>query len=149
MQTGLPPRCLQLEVTERELIRDPAAAKKLMNQPRALGVKFAMDDFGTGISSLACLRDYPFDTIKIDRSFVRDLATSQDGMAVIHATITLVENLGMASVAEGVDTEQQVAILQSLGCRYAQGFFLSRPVPPSEIFNTVREREDTVTLPVA
>ena len=148
LQTGLPPRCLQLEVTEREVMRDPAATRQLMNQLRAIGVKLAMDDFGTGTSSLACLRDYPFDTIKIDRSFVSDLANSTDGMAVIHATITLVENLGMTSVAEGVETAAQVAILQSLGCRYAQGFYFSRPVPATDLFEALeRDTEDTVSLP--
>ena len=146
METGLPPRCLQLEVTEREVMRDPEATKQLIMQLRAIGVKLAMDDFGTGTSSLACLRDYPFDTIKIDRSFVSDLATSKDGMAVIHATITLVENLGMSSVAEGVETAAQVAILQSLGCRYAQGFYFSRAVPPDQLLTAIEEVEETATL---
>lgn len=133
VQTGLPPRCLQLEVTEREVMRDSTASHELMHQLRAIGVRLAMDDFGTGTSSLGCLKDYPFDTIKIDRSFVSDLADSRDVLAVIHATITLVENLGMASVAEGVETPAQVAILQSLGCRYAQGYHFARPVPPGEL----------------
>jgi diguanylate cyclase (GGDEF)-like protein/PAS domain S-box-containing protein len=132
-RTGLPPHCLQLEVTEREVMRNPDASHDLMEELRAAGVRLAMDDFGTGTSSLACLRDYPFDTIKIDRSFVHDLATSRDVLAVIRATVTLVENLGMASVAEGVETSAQVKILKSLGCRYAQGYFYSRPVTADEL----------------
>jgi len=132
-RAGLPPHCLQLEVTEREVMRDPAASLALMHDLQAMGVRLAMDDFGTGTSSLACLRDYPFDTIKIDRSFVSDLAASPDLLAVIHATITLVENLGKASVAEGVENASQLAILQSLGCRFAQGYFFSRPLPAERL----------------
>jgi diguanylate cyclase (GGDEF)-like protein/PAS domain S-box-containing protein len=127
-ETGLSPDSLQLEVTEREVMRDPTASLALMERLRALGVRLAMDDFGTGTSSLACLRQYPFDVIKIDRSFVHDLAENPDVLAVIHATITLVENLGKASVAEGVEEAAQVAVLQSLGCRFAQGYYFSRPV---------------------
>ncbi len=134
---GLPGECLQLEVTEREVMRNPAEAMKLMRRIQSLGVRFAMDDFGTGTSSLAFLRDYPFNTIKIDRSFVKDLEDSKDVLAVIHATISLVENLGMASVAEGVETAGQLAVLQSLGCRYAQGYLLSRPVPADELLAAV------------
>ncbi|MCC7258937.1 MAG: EAL domain-containing protein [Gammaproteobacteria bacterium] len=146
-QYGLPPDALQLEVTEREVMRDPEASHDLMHQLRAAGVRLAMDDFGTGTSSLGCLRDYPFDSIKVDRSFVSGLATNRDVLAVIHATITLVENLGMASVAEGVETAAQVAILQSLGCRYAQGYFFSRPVPAAALLGALDREEETNLLP--
>jgi diguanylate cyclase (GGDEF)-like protein/PAS domain S-box-containing protein len=129
----MPAESLQLEVTEREVMRDPATSLALMNDLRKLGIRLAMDDFGTGTSSLACLRDYPFDTIKIDRSFLGDLVGQSDLMAVIHATITLVANLGKASVAEGVETAAQLAILQSMDCRYAQGYYLSRPLPADRV----------------
>ena len=135
---GLPPHSLQLEVTEREVMRDPQASLAMMNQLREIGVLLAMDDFGTGTSSLACLRDYPFDVIKIDRAFVNGLAEHTDTLAVIHATITLVENLGKSSVAEGVETAEQLAILQALGCHCAQGYFLGRPLPESEVVDTQR-----------
>jgi diguanylate cyclase (GGDEF)-like protein/PAS domain S-box-containing protein len=127
-QTGLPPRCLRLEVTERDAMRDPASTLRLMHALREMGVQLAMDDFGTGTSSLGCLRDYPFDIIKIDRSFVSDVTGSADVLAVIHAAVTLVQNLGKSSVAEGVETLEQVAVLQSLGCNYAQGYFFSPPL---------------------
>jgi diguanylate cyclase (GGDEF)-like protein len=133
----LPGECLQLEVTEREVMRNPGEAMKLMRRIQSLGVRFAMDDFGTGTSSLAFLRDYPFNTIKIDRSFVKDLEASKDVLAVIHATISLVENLGMASVAEGVETPTQLAVLQSLGCRYAQGYYFSKPVPAAALLAAI------------
>jgi len=134
---GLPEECLQLEVTEREIMRDPEAAHALMLELQSLGVKLAMDDFGTGTSSLGFLRNYPFNTIKIDRSFVQDVTGSTDVLAVIHATISLVENLGMASLAEGVENAAQVAVLQSLGCRYAQGYFFSRPVPADRLLDAM------------
>jgi EAL domain-containing protein (putative c-di-GMP-specific phosphodiesterase class I) len=130
---GLPPQSLQLEVTEREVARDPRGSLVLMKQLRAMGVRLAMDDFGTGTSSLAYLREYPFDVIKIDQSFVRDVSAGPDTLSVIHATITLVENLGKCSVAEGIETAEQLAILQSLGCQYAQGYLLGRPMPEADI----------------
>jgi diguanylate cyclase (GGDEF)-like protein len=126
--TAIPPECLQLEVTEREVMRNPEACLELMRALRRLGVRLAMDDFGTGTSSLGLLRDYPFDLIKMDRSFVQDMIASREVLAVTHATIALIANLGMASLAEGVEEAAQVAVLQSLGCRYAQGYFFSRPV---------------------
>lgn len=124
---GLPASCLQLEVTEREVMRDPEASQQLMHALRKLGVRLAMDDFGTGTSSLACLRDYPFDVIKIDRSFIRDISTRADVMAVVHATLMLIANLGRETVAEGVEDAAQVSALQSLGCRYAQGYYFAKP----------------------
>ncbi len=138
-RTGIPAKSLQLEVTEREVMRDPTATRKLMQELRSLGVHLAMDDFGTGASSLSCLRDYPFDTIKIDRSFVSDLATGSDELAVLHSTIMLVENLGMSSVAEGVEHASHVAVLQSLGCRFAQGYYLSRPVHPDALLKALEK----------
>jgi len=138
-RTGIPAKSLQLEVTEREVMRDPTATRKLMQELRSLGVHLAMDDFGTGASSLSCLRDYPFDTIKIDRSFVSHLATGSDELAVLHSTIMLVENLGMSSVAEGVEHASHVAVLQSLGCRFAQGYYLSRPVHPDALLKALEK----------
>jgi diguanylate cyclase (GGDEF)-like protein len=126
--SGLPPSCLQLEITEREVMRDPPAALSLLRQLRALGVQLAMDDFGTGTSSLSLLRDFPFHTVKIDRSFLQDLYTSREVQAIIQATIHLIENLGMMSVAEGVEDAVQVPMLQSLGCQGAQGYYFGRPM---------------------
>jgi EAL domain-containing protein (putative c-di-GMP-specific phosphodiesterase class I) len=138
---GLPADCLQLEVTEREIMRNPEAAHALMLELQSLGVKLAMDDFGTGTSSLGFLRNYPFNTIKIDRSFVQDVTGSADVLAVIHATISLVENLGMASLAEGVENAAQIAVLQSLGCRYAQGYYFSRPVRAEYLLDAMKSAD--------
>jgi diguanylate cyclase (GGDEF)-like protein/PAS domain S-box-containing protein len=131
--SGLPPQCLQLEVTERDVMIDPAATLSLMQALRDMGVRLAMDDFGTGTSSLGCLRDYPFDVIKIDQSFVADVTTDQDRLAVLEAAITVIQSLGKASVAEGVETPQQLAILKSLGCERGQGYFFSVPLSPQRL----------------
>jgi diguanylate cyclase len=136
-RVGLPPQCLQLEVTEREVMRDPEGALALMTELRALGVRLAMDDFGTGTSSLGILRTYPFDTIKIDRSFVKGLVGGADVLAVLHATIRLVENLGMSSLVEGIEEEEQLAMLVSLGCRYGQGYLFSKPIPAEQVLRAI------------
>jgi diguanylate cyclase (GGDEF)-like protein/PAS domain S-box-containing protein len=133
----LAPEYLQLEITEREVMRNPETSLSVMRELQGLGVKLAMDDFGTGTSSLSFLRDYPFDSIKIDRSFVQGLLENADVLAVIHATVVLVENLNMASIVEGVENGAQAAILQSLGCRYAQGYWFSRPVPAEQMLSVL------------
>ncbi len=147
--TGLPANCLQLEVTEREVTRNQQANFGLMHELRRLGVRIAMDDFGTGTSSLGFLREFPFDIVKIDRSFVKDLTPSPDVLAVIHATVDLIENLGMASLAEGVEQPAQLAVLQSLGCRYAQGYLFSRPVPAAMLLDALEAAPDASLLAVA
>ncbi len=136
-QSGLAEQSLTLEVTEREVMRNPEATIKLMHALRGIGIRMSMDDFGTGTSSLGMLRDYPFDYIKIDRSFITDLSDSKDVLAVIHATVELIENLGMISVAEGVETEAQAALLYSLGCRLAQGYLFSRPIPFTQMMAVI------------
>lgn len=146
--TGLPGHCLQLEVTEREIMRNPEASRTLMRQLQTLGVKIAMDDFGSGTSSLGVLRDYPFDAIKIDRSFVQDLCTSDDVMALMHATINLIENLGMGSIAEGVEDSSQAGILQSMGCRFAQGHLFSHPVGADELLGALRSPANRSPTPM-
>jgi len=136
--SGLSPDCLQLEVTEREVMRNPETALAVMRELRRIGIHLAMDDFGTGTSSLRFLQAYPFDIIKIDRSFVKDLTYGPDMLAVIHATVSLIENLGMVSLAEGVEDASQLAVLDSMGCRYAQGHFFSKPVTADRLLESVR-----------
>ena len=132
-QAEMPSSALQLEITEREVMKDPASARELLLGLSAIGVRLAMDDFGTGTSSLGCLREYPFHTIKIDKSFVTDLSRDPHVLAVAHATVSVIENLGMISVAEGVEAPQQVAILQAMGCRYGQGYLFGRPMPADRV----------------
>ena len=99
-----------------------------------------MDDFGTGTSSLGCLRDYPFHAIKIDKSFLTDLSRDPHVLAVAHATVSVIENLGMISIAEGVEASQQLAILQAMGCRYGQGYFFGRPMPADRLLSAMAAR---------
>ncbi len=133
---GMPPGSLQVEITEREVMRDPEVSLRLIESIHKLGVRLAMDDFGTGASSLGCLRAYPFDTIKIDRTFLGGLDADRDVLAVMHATVQLIENLGKSSVAEGIESPTQVAILQSLGCRFGQGYLLGRPVAAEKFLDS-------------
>jgi diguanylate cyclase (GGDEF)-like protein/PAS domain S-box-containing protein len=130
---GMPPAALQLEITEREVMKSPEQARALLQELSAMGVKLAMDDFGTGTSSLGCLRDYPFDTIKIDKTFVTNVCRDPHVLAVAHATVNVIENLGMVSVAEGIEDPAEVAVLQAMGCRYGQGYLFARPQPAESL----------------
>ncbi|HEX8912156.1 MAG TPA: EAL domain-containing protein [Humisphaera sp.] len=129
---GLAAADLTLEVTESAVMRDPEAAARTLAGLRAVGVSLAMDDFGTGHSSLACLHQFPFDVLKVDRAFVAKLTDGRGFAALVQSVTLLARNLGMDVVAEGVETPEQVAALQALDCRYAQGYHFARPLPPDE-----------------
>lgn len=105
----------------------------ILHSLRDLGVRIALDDFGTGYSSLSYLRPFPFDKVKIDRSFVTDLASGDNGHAIIRTITTLAEALGMETLAEGVEDEEQLAILRREGCRSIQGYLLSRPMTAEQV----------------
>lgn len=124
----LDPSRLELEITESLLLRDSADVLATLHTLRGLGVKIAMDDFGTGYSSLSYLRAFPFDKIKIDRSFMSDVAIKADSRAILKAMIGLGNSLGMVTVAEGVETAEQMAIVTAEGCTQVQGFFHSPPI---------------------
>jgi diguanylate cyclase (GGDEF)-like protein/PAS domain S-box-containing protein len=128
----VPPSSIKLEITESALMEDAEAALPLLAEIQSLGVKLQMDDFGTGYSSLGCLHRFPLHGLKIDRSFVATTSARRDYAAVIQAIITLARNLGIEVVAEGVETADQVALLQALDCEFGQGYYFSRPVPPEE-----------------
>ena len=129
-ETGLPPERLELEITESLLINDTEEVLGKLNRLRQLGVHIAMDDFGTGYSSLSYLRRFPFDSIKIDRSFVRSVCDDHGSQAIVRAILTLARSLGLEVVAEGVETEAQLQWLRSAGCGEVQGFLLGRPASP-------------------
>ncbi|WP_304217665.1 bifunctional diguanylate cyclase/phosphodiesterase [Phenylobacterium aquaticum] len=129
---GLAPDRLELEVTEALFLKETEATQAALHKLRALGVRIALDDFGTGYSSLGYLRTFPFDKIKIDKSFVEGATHRPDCIAIIRAIIALADSLGMVTTAEGVETQAQLDAIQAMGCRQVQGFLLSHPVPLAE-----------------
>ncbi|MDP4003630.1 EAL domain-containing protein [Methylobacterium sp. NEAU K] len=137
-RTGLPGRRLELEITESVLVANPGATTAILHSLKALGVRVSMDDFGTGYSSLSYLRSFPFDKIKIDQSFVRDLCVKDGTDFIVRAVIGLGASLGMTTTAEGVETEAQLAHLRAEGCDEVQGYLFSRPVPVSEVAEVIR-----------
>ncbi len=137
-QSGLSPTRLELEITETVLLADNEGNLATLHRLRALGVRIAMDDFGTGYSSLSYLRSFPFDKIKIDRSFVRDLGSDPQSTAIVEAVTRLASRLSIRTTAEGVETEGQAALLRAEGCDELQGFLFSRALPSAAVREFIR-----------
>ena len=137
---GVPAHLLELEITESSVMTDPKRAIAKLEELSAMGVRLAIDDFGTGYSSLSYLRRLPADELKIDKSFVINMAASSADAVIVRSTIDLCRNLGLAVVAEGVETEGAFAQLQALGCDEAQGFLMSRPVPAEALTAWLADR---------
>jgi diguanylate cyclase (GGDEF)-like protein len=131
--SGLAPGRLELEITETVLLHDSAATLAILFRLRELGVRIAMDDFGTGYSSLSHLQRFPFDKIKIDRSFINNIAADVSSLNIVRAVAALASGLGVAATAEGVETREQFDLIRSEGCTEMQGFLLSKPVPAHEL----------------
>lgn len=131
-EVGLEPRWLELEITESAVMRNAEEAIATLRSLKQMGVKISIDDFGTGYSSLSHLKRFPLDKLKIDQSFVRDIATDPDNAAIVAAIIGLAHSLKLDSIAEGVETREQLDLLTSLGCPEIQGYFYSRPVPADQ-----------------
>jgi EAL domain-containing protein (putative c-di-GMP-specific phosphodiesterase class I) len=132
-QSGLPARRLELEITETLLLEKSSQVLATLHALRALGVRISMDDFGTGYSSLSYLRSFPFDKIKIDQSFVRDVAANRDAQAIVRSIISLGAGLGVTITAEGVETEAELSCLRSEGCQEGQGFLFSQARPSADV----------------
>jgi diguanylate cyclase (GGDEF)-like protein len=131
--SGLHPTRLEIEITESVLLHQKDAVLAVLHQLRALGVRIAMDDFGTGYSSLSYLQSFPFDKIKIDRSFVKDITENANSLSIVRAVAALAKGMGMTATAEGVETSAQLDSITSEGCTEMQGFLFSRPLPAREI----------------
>lgn len=129
----MPAGSLEIEITENLMMRDPALAGETLRALQALGVSVAVDDFGIGYSSLSYLKNFPLDVLKIDRTFIRDLTEDADDATIVEASISLGHKLGLAVVAEGVETQAQLDFLRAAGCDRAQGYWLGRPQPAEEI----------------
>ncbi len=132
-ETGLAPHRLELEITETAIIEDAAAARTTLEALRARGIKIALDDFGTGYSSLSFLKTLPFDRVKIDRSFVEDLDIKPAASVIVRAIVEMSRNLGASVTAEGVETDEQIALLRAAGCFELQGYRIGRPCPATDL----------------
>ncbi|MDP2948701.1 MAG: EAL domain-containing protein, partial [Chloroflexota bacterium] len=135
-ESGLDPHYLQLEITEDTLMQDADFTITMRQDLRPLGVEISIDDFGTGYSSLNYLRRFPIDVVKIDRSFVRDVTVDADDAAIVTAIIALAQSLKLRAVAEGVETQEQLAFLKERQCHEMQGYLFSKPVP-AEAFERI------------
>jgi EAL domain-containing protein (putative c-di-GMP-specific phosphodiesterase class I) len=135
----LSPRRLELEITESVFLANSAETLATLHKLKAQGLRIALDDFGTGYSSLSYLRSFPFDKLKIDKSFVRDATATHGSKSIVRAVIGLGRSLGMTTIAEGVETVEQLDHMRAEGCNEAQGFLFSHPVPVTEIAATILE----------
>ncbi|CCD87638.1 conserved protein of unknown function [Bradyrhizobium sp. ORS 285] len=141
-QSGLPASRLELEITETLVLEKSGQVLATLHALRALGVRISMDDFGTGYSSLSYLRSFPFDKIKVDQSFIRDLAANREAQAIVRSIVSLGKGLGVTITAEGVETEAELRCLRSEGCHEAQGYLFSRPRPNAEIVGLLQAQRD-------
>ena len=131
-KTGLKPSCLELEITESILMQDKQSALLILQHLRKIGVQISIDDFGTGYSSLSYLQHFPFDRLKIDQSFIRNIVSNKNNMAIITAVIAMAHNLKLQVTGEGVETEEELAFLQQQNCDTFQGYLFSKPIPSEE-----------------
>jgi diguanylate cyclase (GGDEF)-like protein/PAS domain S-box-containing protein len=146
--TGVAPERLELEITENLLMHECDVHTRMMHRLRAFGVRIALDDFGTGYSSLNYLRSFPFDKLKIDQSFVRDLAFDGDSLSIIEMLLRLSRDFSMETIAEGVENEGQFAALEAMGCEQVQGFLFGKPIPADAIPASVRKTRFRTPDPV-
>jgi EAL domain-containing protein (putative c-di-GMP-specific phosphodiesterase class I) len=135
---GLAPERLHIEVTESIIVEDQQRIVSMMNRLKSIGVKIDMDDFGTGHSSLSCLHEFPIDVLKIDRSFIGNIKEVHEFAALLHAVLTLADNLNLQVISEGVEDAEQLAALQAMGCELGQGYYFSKPVSAQGLEDYVR-----------
>jgi diguanylate cyclase (GGDEF)-like protein/PAS domain S-box-containing protein len=145
-ETGLTPQCLELEITETALMANLEEAVRVMREITALGVRLALDDFGTGYSSLTHLKRFPLEVLKLDRSFVEDVADRQEDRVIVNSVVAMAHSLGLRVVAEGVETEAQRRVLQELGCDEFQGFLYSKALSPEELAARNFDKEKAAIL---
>ncbi len=147
-EEGLPPEYLELELTEGVAMHDPQGAVTIMNHLHARGVRMSIDDFGTGYSSLSQLKKFKVYKLKIDQSFVRDINTDPEDKAIVAAIIHMAKSLGLHTIAEGVESAEQLAFLREQGCDEIQGYFYSRPLPPAQFKAYTQHLHEALSPPV-
>jgi EAL domain-containing protein (putative c-di-GMP-specific phosphodiesterase class I) len=132
-ETGIDATSLELEITESVLMHSQDGSEEIMNALHARGVRLAIDDFGTGYSSLSYLKRFPIHALKIDRSFVRDVASDSDDASIVRATIAMARSLKLDVVAEGLESREQLEVIRDAGCHEVQGFFFAHPLPADRV----------------
>jgi EAL domain-containing protein (putative c-di-GMP-specific phosphodiesterase class I) len=137
-ETAVPPERMLLEVTENQAVVGQKEMIATLQRLRSIGVRLAMDDFGTGLSSLSGLHQLPINVLKIDRSFVNNLSNGRQFMALARSIIDLASNLGLTTVAEGIETSEHLISLQALGCTHGQGYYFAKPMSPADFENRLR-----------
>jgi len=145
-ETSLAPEFMTLEITESLTMTNAAQAEITLKKLKEIGVGLSCDDFGTGFSSLSYLHHFPLDTLKIDRSFISSVDSPRNPGRIVELIITLGHQLGMELVAEGIETQEQVDRIRSLGCEFAQGYFFSHPLAPEAITNSLSQPDSGTEL---
>ena len=128
IEVGIPPECLDIEITEYGVMHDVDQAVRTLNELQEIGIQISLDDFGTGFSSLSCLSELPIDILKLDRSFIQNMFSTEGGNALVRAIVGLAKDLHISVVAEGIETREQLSYLRNLSCEYGQGYLLSKPI---------------------
>jgi EAL domain-containing protein (putative c-di-GMP-specific phosphodiesterase class I) len=139
-RTGLNPRHLELELTETSILQDLGQATETLDAFKCMGLRLALDDFGTGYSSLSYLMKLPFDRLKIDQSFIRNLKTETKGTAIVSAIIGMSHSLDMSVIAEGVEQKEHMQVLLQMQCDHVQGFYISRPLAAKKLEDFIHHR---------
>jgi EAL domain-containing protein (putative c-di-GMP-specific phosphodiesterase class I) len=140
-RVGLDPRRLELEITETAMMSDPEVAAKVVTELQSVGIRVSLDDFGTGQSSLGRLRDFAFNKVKIDRSFVSEITVDKSAEHIVRAILAMCEGLNLKVIAEGIETEEQALKLQELGCKSGQGWFYGKAVDAATTFAMIEAEE--------
>ncbi len=138
-ESGIAPSRLELELTESSIMRDISGGIAMLHELKGLGVRLSVDDFGTGYTSLGYLRRFPIDTLKIDRSFLRDMLPGSQDEAIVKTIVTLAENLGLTSVAEGIESRVTLEQIRAIGAYEVQGYFLGEPGPPQDALDALSD----------
>ena len=141
-KADIDPKTINIEITESTIFKNLEVIRQNLEMLRAYGLGIHIDDFGTGYSSLSVLKDLPLTALKIDRSFIRDLTQEEDSKVLVQAIVDLARKLGYQTIAEGVETEEQVAILRDIGVGILQGFYFSKPVPGGQLANWLSKGEN-------